>query len=267
MSSIKKNTKTSDKARKVYTAPALEKGLDLLELLAVEPNGLNISQITSKLDKSVGELFRMLVVLEQRGYVEMIEGTDKYKLTLQLFKLTNNFRPIKNLNNIASLEMEKLSYDIEQSCHLVIYYEGKGHVIVQQDPPSERMFSVRVGAEVPLVSTCSGHVLLAFTEQDKYLKMIEKIPSHHIHPDQTALKAIIERVAKQGYESIPSAQAQGVRDISFPIFDHNNTLVAVLAVPFLEYLDGSHKINFNESLEMIKQTALRISNKLGFQGF
>lgn len=66
----------TEKNRKVYSAPALEKGLDLLELLANEADGLNISEITRRLNKSVGELFRMLVVLEQRGYVEMSSGSD-----------------------------------------------------------------------------------------------------------------------------------------------------------------------------------------------
>ncbi|AGH44432.1 hypothetical protein [Paraglaciecola psychrophila] len=39
--------------RKTYSAPALEKGMDIMELLAVEAEGLNIGEITKKLNKSV----------------------------------------------------------------------------------------------------------------------------------------------------------------------------------------------------------------------
>lgn len=265
MAPTAKNSTSGEKAKKVYSAPALEKGLDLLELLATQANGLNVSQITSRLNKSVGELFRMLVVLEQRGYVEMIEGSDRYRLTLKLFGVSNSFPPIKNLSIIAAPEMEKLVYEIDQSCHLVIYFQGKGHVVVQQNPPSERVFSVRVGAEVPLVNTCSGHALLAFADADKFQNMIAKIPAHHAKPEQEELKEIINRVTKQGYESISSPQVHGVQDISFPIFDHNNTIVAVISVPFVEFLDGSHKLSFDESLQKIKHTAQLISSRLGNQ--
>lgn len=262
-SNLKKEVAT--KARKVYSAPALEKGLDLLELLANEADGLNISEITNKLNKSVGELFRMLVVLEQRGYVEMSSGSDRYRLTLKMFGLSNRFPPIKRLSAIAGPVMQQLSYAIEQSCHLVIYYEGKGHVVVQKEPPSERVFSVRLGAEVPLINTCSGHILLAFSDKASYQTMLRKIPDHHLKADEKGLLSILSKVKDQGYESIISAQAQGVRDIGFPIFDANGLVIAALAIPFLEYLDGSHKVSFTEAQENIKEAAIEISNKLGYE--
>lgn len=259
------NTESTTKSRKVYSAPALEKGLDLLELLANESEGLNISEITSKLNKSVGELFRMLVVLEQRGYVEVSSGSDRYRLTLKMFGLSNRFPPIKRLTAIAGPIMQQLSYRIEQSCHLVIYYEGKGHVVVQKEPPSERVFSVRLGAEVPLINTCSGHLLLAFSNNESYQSMLNKIPSYHVEADDKSLDAILSKVKEQGYESILSAQTQGVRDIGYPVFDANGSIIAALAVPFLEYLDGSHKVNFSEAQAEISQAAIEISYKLGYE--
>jgi len=256
--------KTASTARKVYSAPALEKGLDLIELLANEIDGLNIGEITSKLDKSVGELFRMLVVLEQRGYVEMASGSDRYRLTLKMFGLSNKFPPIKRINGIATPIMQRLSYHIEQSSHLVIYYEGKGHVVVQQDSPSERIFSVRLGAEVPLINTCSGHILLAFSEKEKYRLMLNKIPDHHVKADNTSFIKIMKRVKEQGYERILSAQVQGMEGLGYPIFDSDGEVIAALAVPFLEYLDGSHKVSFAEAQVEIKAAAAEISAKLGF---
>src|SRR5690606_2605919 len=46
-----------------YSAPALEKGLDVLELLAAEAHGLNLQEIARRLDRSPNELFRMLDVM------------------------------------------------------------------------------------------------------------------------------------------------------------------------------------------------------------
>ena len=52
-----------------YSAPALEKGLDILELLSRRSQSLTLSQIAAALGRSVNELFRMVQVLEARGYV------------------------------------------------------------------------------------------------------------------------------------------------------------------------------------------------------
>ncbi len=46
------------KMKKDYTAPALEKGLDILELLAVSPIGLSQAEIATKLKRSVNEIYR-----------------------------------------------------------------------------------------------------------------------------------------------------------------------------------------------------------------
>jgi DNA-binding IclR family transcriptional regulator len=251
--------------KKQYSAPALEKGLDILELLSFEPEGLSIGEITLKLDKSVGELFRMLAVLEQRGYIELPSGSDKYTLTLKMFGLANRFPPVKRLTAIASASMQKLTYDIEQSCHLVIYFQGRGHVVVQLDSPSERMFSVRLGAEAPLMNTCSGHILLAFAEKHNFETMLKKIPSNHPKPTIKGFQPIIDRVLSQGFESIKSAQAQGIQDIGYPVFDNSSQVIAVLVVPFVEYLNESCSMDITEAQLKIAKTASEISNRLGYE--
>ena len=52
-----------------YRAPALDKGLDILELLAGVDGGLTQAEIAKKLDRSPNEFYRMLDRLVRRGYV------------------------------------------------------------------------------------------------------------------------------------------------------------------------------------------------------
>lgn len=258
-------TQAAAAKRKTYSAPALEKGLDILELLANEAEGLNITEITKRLNRSVGELFRMLVVLQQRGYVALESGSDRYTLTLKMFGLSHRFPPIKRLTSASAPILQRLSYDIEQSCHLVIYYEGRGHVVVQQDSPSARVFSVRLGAEAPLLHTCSGHLLLAFADQNTRSQMLSRVPAHLNVSHDVDIDKLVEKVQKQGYESIQSAQAHGIQDIGYPIFDYRDQVVAALVVPFFEYIDGSHQTSAKDAHPFIKKAALDISTSLGFE--
>ena len=64
-----------------YRAPALEKGLDVLELLAAQTEPMTLTAIVNQLGRSHGELFRMVQVLEHRGYIEQEPGGEGYRLT------------------------------------------------------------------------------------------------------------------------------------------------------------------------------------------
>ena len=70
-----------------YRAPALEKGLDVLELLAAQTEPMTLTAIVKQLGRSHGELFRMVQVLEQRGFIEQEPGREGYRLTDRLFSL------------------------------------------------------------------------------------------------------------------------------------------------------------------------------------
>ena len=50
-------------AKTTYSAPALEKGFDIMELLATAPDGLTSSEIAQKLGRSLSAIFRVLVVM------------------------------------------------------------------------------------------------------------------------------------------------------------------------------------------------------------
>jgi DNA-binding IclR family transcriptional regulator len=249
--------------RKLYSAPALEKGLDILELLSGEAQGLNISELAKRMGRSVGEVFRMMAVLEQREYIQLREDSDAYILTLKMFALSHRFPPISRLTAAAVPVMKQLAHDTKQSCHVVIHYEGRGHVVGQQDAPTERILSVRLGAEAPLLDTCSGHVLLAFADDAERERMLEKIPDAQRKPEAGEIEKLVKRVRKRGHEIIRSAQVQGVQDIGYPVFDRAGHIVAALVVPFVAYLDDSHPVTLDKVSALAADAAGRISAALG----
>tara|TARA_R110002072_G_scaffold51389_6_gene137944 strand:- start:1810 stop:2604 length:795 start_codon:yes stop_codon:yes gene_type:complete len=260
---------TRDKSpskRKEYSAPALEKGLDIIELLSHELDGLTSGEISQRLSRPMGQLFRMLVVLQQRGYVAYEPNSERYELTLKLFTLSHNLAPVRRLNLVAAPLLKMLADHIGQSCHLVIYYAGNGHVVVQQDSPSERVITVRLGAVASLADTCSGHVLLAFANEAARTEMLDRIPKTQPVPPGPKLARLIKRIRKNGFERKPSAQIQGVQDIGYPVFDHNGQIAAALVVPFVEFLDGSHPMPIDLAQKSIGETAAAISQKLGYRG-
>src|SRR5256885_17271743 len=94
-----------------YPTPALEKGLDILELFASEPTGLTKSEVARSLDRTVSEIFRMLVCLEERGYISQSKDGERFCLTLRLFKLAHEYPPTKRMITEALPIMQQATHE------------------------------------------------------------------------------------------------------------------------------------------------------------
>src|SRR6185503_8969688 len=66
-----------------YRAPALDKGLDILELLSEQKEGLTRAEIMKALGRNASEMYRMLERLVARQYVVRSPGGDRYTLSLK----------------------------------------------------------------------------------------------------------------------------------------------------------------------------------------
>src|SRR4051812_29794282 len=125
---------TTDPVEK-YRAPALEKGLDILEMLAREPEPMTAAQISAALNRSPSELFRMIQVLERKGFIEPSEEGDGFTLTDKLFALGLERAPTKDLIEGALPHMRKLARTLRQSCHIAVRSGDKIVVVTRVENP------------------------------------------------------------------------------------------------------------------------------------
>ena len=100
-----------------YTAPALDKGLDILEVLASADQPLGLNALAKAMGRTVSEIFRMAVTLEQRGYLSL-DGNDRYSLSLKMLELSHRQQPLRSLVATATPLMRELAGRAYQSCHL-----------------------------------------------------------------------------------------------------------------------------------------------------
>jgi DNA-binding IclR family transcriptional regulator len=97
-----------DKSTPEYRAPALDKGLDIIELMARAGEPMTPARISARLNKSTNELFRMVRVLERRKYIEMPAGQIGYVLTDKLSRLGTVFDDSKMLPDYNLLAMRRV---------------------------------------------------------------------------------------------------------------------------------------------------------------
>ncbi len=222
-----------------YRAPALDKGLDILELLATQPHGLSRAEIVKEMNRSASEIYRMLERLVARQYVMRSSSGDRYALSLKLFALANMHPPLSRLINQALPVMDDFARKAEQSCHMGVYDRGNVLVSAQINSPSGWNFSVQRGARVGLLDTASGQVLLAFSDQDSYQRMrAEHMPVNgEADVSEETLSTKLHDIKNSGYLERDSAQSFGVVDISFPVLGPNHAALAVLTCPYIRRID------------------------------
>ena len=225
-----------DESDRRYRAPALEKGLDILELLATAKQPMTLTAIVNELGRSHGELFRMVQVLEFRGYIEQDSTTDGYLLTDRLFSLGMQQPRTRNLIEVALPIMRQLSLDLGQACHLAMHTLGEMVVVARMESSEQLGFSVRVGYRRPLVKSASGVVLYAFQPEDvrrRWEGMMRPPLSEH---ELAAFRLHADAVRERRVELTPSQFVAGVTDISAPIL-RGGYAAAALTVPFLKKLE------------------------------
>lgn len=218
-----------------YRAPALDKGLDILELLAETDMGMTQVEIAKALDRSPNEIYRMLDRLVRRDYVRRTAG-DRYELSLKLFELAHRAPPINRLVSHASPVLRAFAREAEQAVHLAVLDRDILVVVAQVDSPGYWNVSIRVGSRISFVNTGSGHVFLAFATEEERTQIASGAEEgrSRLTPQ---LHARLTKVREQGYEIMASKQVASVTNLSVPIFGPLGTVIAALTCPFTQRLD------------------------------
>ncbi len=243
-----------------YTAPALEKGLDILDVLSSQDHGLTQAEIARALNRSVSEIFRMLAVLRRRGLVDLDPDSDRYYLTTKLFEMANRTPILARLTVAAGPIMRRLADTTDESVHLAVLSEGNVLVVGQVDNPGYNVLSVRLGTRVDAWRTSSGRVIAANQRQVDIAAFVARYP----HPDGIAAAALMEELASvraRGYEQMASYVIKGVMNISTPIIGHDGIAVAAMTIPYVDRHFGSMPIA--ECRTLLTAAAATLSRAIG----
>jgi DNA-binding IclR family transcriptional regulator len=256
----------TQKTKRVYKAPALEKGLEIIELLANRQAPMSMTEIANSLGRSRNEIFRMLSVLVQKKYIRKQEEGDKYGITNHLFDLGMRVPPNSTLIELLVPMMRELAAHIRQSCHLSVVSGRHIVVIARVENPAPVGFSVRVGTSRGLIESAAGHVFLAWMERSERTKSVKSLAAKSDRAlDWEALKAEIEAIRVRGYAAIPSTFITGITDICAPVTrGDEGKIVASLTVP---YAAGSETpFTLDETVPIVKESVQGMSRQAAVLG-
>ena len=249
----------SESPKPKYRAPALEKGLAVLELLARANEPMSLNAISRSLNRSASELFRMIQVLESHGYLELANTGEGYVLSNKLFALGMTRAPTRALHDAALPVMHRLAERIGQSCHLGVVSADQMVIVARVEAPGDLGFSVRIGYRRSLVDSTSGLVLYAFQTELVRAEWKKRLAHAISRREWAAFERRGHVARKAGHVTAESHAVQGVIDLSAPV-TQSGGVAAALTVP---YVKTSRALSVPDTVGPLVEAAQEISSHLG----
>lgn len=259
----------AETGKPAYSAPALTKGLEVMELLAEARNPLTMKEIADGLGRSKSEIFRMLVALQERGYIDRDLETDAYSLTDRLFKLGLHTPSAQDLMTAAMPELSRIAHEIRQSPHLVVVNRGLTVVTAAVPGGEDMSFTLRLGYGRLASDSTSGQVMLAFQTPDMESRILDDCDTHAATPvDRKALAVHLSTIRERGHELRPSRDFVGITDICCPIFGADGNAAAAIIVAYVNRhtRESRHEHTVNVLNAACDRISAKLSNRVRSSG-
>jgi DNA-binding IclR family transcriptional regulator len=247
------------RAERRYQAPALDKGLEILEYLSGQRTPLTQLEIAKGLRRSSGEIYRLLLCLEERGYLAREAKSGKFRLTLRLYELAHSHNPTMLLRRAARMPMEALAEKIEQACHLSAPY-GTSLLVLMECMPSRRIcLAVGEGTVLPMILTTSGKLMLSRMDGDSAKALLDTDAEYRAMSEAKRRALLRQLETARGTELLKTESGLriGITDIAVPVGIEGTDAFAILAISCLPGIDEK------PACAALRRCASQINRNLG----
>src|SRR6478752_1682907 len=148
-------------------APALQRGLSVLELLAARDEGATLSEISAALRLSPASIFRLTGVLEESGYVLREEPSRRFRLSRKLLLLAQPQREGRSLVESCLPAMREVLQLTGETVQLCVLAEHECVMIEQLPSTHPFKYIVDLGSRPPVYCAAPGKAMLAHLPEEE----------------------------------------------------------------------------------------------------
>ena len=241
------------------------RALDIFELLAAEPNGLTISEISERLGFARSSTHGLVHTLFSRGYLTL-DGGNRFYLGVRLIQLGLTVADRLELRSAARGRLEQLVASTNDTALLVVPDGGE---LLYVDKVISDTRDVRTDPRMsmgrPLHCSSLGKALLAALDEDSVIRIVGGRPLPHVTEfsitDLDELLADLALTRERGFSIDRQEAVPGVWCVGAPVRDHTGRSVAAISVSTIrEFFDPA------TSGPLVAAAAVDISNAMGWIG-
>jgi DNA-binding IclR family transcriptional regulator len=253
---------------KTRSVPALDRALNVLELLAGSRHGLTLPELSSALKVPKSSAHSLLLTLERRGYLHRNVKTNRYLFGLQLFSLANMALAGIELREKAAPFLRALTGRSRLTAHLAILDHHEAVLIDKAEPPGVFKLATWLGKRMELHCTGIGKAMLAYFTEDEVEQVIRQhgLPRHNDNTiaSPRRLRDELARIRRLGYALDDEEDEIGYRCVGAPIFDIAGKVVG--AVSISGDIEAVVADRLPSLAEQVRQCSASVSAMLGYDG-
>ncbi|KKM12405.1 hypothetical protein SY88_04515 [Clostridiales bacterium PH28_bin88] len=245
---------------------SLQRALDILESM-IEENEIGVTELGKKLGLPKGSVHRLLVTLEDRGYVQQNIETGKYRYGFKLLEIGGIAFSKLELRKAAAPILQDLVAKTNETVHLVVLDKDEVVYIDKLEGTETLRSHSRIGKRAPMHCTGVGKALMAYLSKEDLDLVIQKRGliryTDNTITDALALQDELEKIREVNYSLDNEEHEIGIWCVAVPLWDYSGKVIAAMSttVPCLR-LTEERKARL---IELTLQAGRELSKRLGYR--
>ena len=250
----------------VAAVQSVDRALSVLEILAAHGEA-GVTDIAAELGVHKSTAFRLVAVLESRGFVEQLADRGKYRLGFGVVRLAGAAAAQLDIAQEGRRICQVLAADLEETVNIAILDGDRAVNVSQVRGPAALSTHNWVGQATPLHATSSGKVLLAHAPDAVRKDLLSRdllryTPATITDPE--LLGQDLDRIVEQGWGSTVEEFEVGLNAVAAPVRGADGDVVAALSVSGPSFRMDAQE--FPRLARRVASGADELSRRLGFFG-
>lgn len=217
-----------------YTVPGLERGLRILGEFSRREPVLTAPEIARRLGVPRSTVFRLLVTLENMGFVERTDDGRAHRLGVAVLRLGFEYLASLSIVELGRPILDRLRDDTGFAASLVVR-DGRDIVYIQRAASASPFASsVSVGTRLPAHATVLGHVLLG----DLTLSQLRALypegrlegSSPNTPANADALFELAQQTRARGHVLAEGFFEPHISTVAAPVYGENGHVIAAIGL-------------------------------------
>lgn len=256
--------KTPPKASGQRSIQSIEVGFRLIRLLEDAPTALTLKEISKRAEMPPSKAHLYLVSFRRVGIVLQNPETGMYSLGPYAIQLGLAALRRLDIVSLASKHLEELRDATGEFALLSILGNMGPFIVSKFDSLRPSPMTIQVGYVLPMITTATGRVFLAFMPAKSATLAIAKEKENVNHPfnlDDATIKEILTETRARGMAQTDSLFFSGYSALSAPIFGHDGSIAAAMSITGPSSVID---VNFNgENARILREAAAKVSKLAG----
>lgn len=239
---------------------SLERGLTLLEVAALAPEPLSLTEAARRAGLHRSTAHHLLQALVRLGWLRQDEATRGYALGHKPVQLGGGGWRVEQIGELAQPLLAELTAALGEGCSVAVWTSGRVRIAAKQETDGPVRVVQEMDADRPLYCTAVGKALAAWLPAAEVAAALDRTPmlprTAKTITDRVAFDAELRRIRNAGYAIDDEEQFEGLRCIAVPVLGPTGLVMASMCVV------GSRHRMTHQKLQAVRAPLVAMARRL-----